>query len=323
MHILTQYLQATADVIDFPYVDRWLEDHIDVPIVAAALYLVLVHVVRDSFMKGRPAYNLRTLNIMWNLTLSLFSLIGTYYCVPRLYEVVTAPVISGLEPSSLRYISDMTPAMRRNIIIPDGFQEGVDAVSVRGSLDTSLCVFKDDMHRRGITGLLCLAFMISKIPEMLDTAFLVFQKKPVIFLHWYHHITVMLYCWHAWLSPTSSGLWFVCMNYGVHSVMYLYYFVAACGYGKYVRPVAPIITFLQIAQMVVGSLIAVYVYYMDQFGDGCDCRSSNAKLALMMYLSYFVLFSNFFRSRYLKMKPKATFPSPIPVTMNSDHKKQT
>ncbi|GET87098.1 fatty acid elongase, putative [Leishmania tarentolae] len=85
---------------------------------------------------------------------------------------------------------------------------------------------------------------------MLDTAFLVFQKKPVIFLHWYHHVTVMLYCWHAWMASTSNGLWFVCMNYSVHSIMYFYYFVAACGYGKLLRPVAPLITFLQIAQMV-------------------------------------------------------------------------
>ncbi|AYU77322.1 fatty acid elongase, putative [Leishmania donovani] len=320
MDILTRHLQAMADAVDFPYMDRWLEDHIDIPIVATALYLILVHVVSKTFMKNRPAYNLRTLNIVWNLLLSLFSFVGAYYCVPRLYELVTAPAISGLEPSSLRYVANMTPAMRRNIVIPPGFREGVDAVSVRGSLDTSMCVFKDDMYRRNISGLLCLAFMFSKIPEMLDTAFLVFQKKPVIFLHWYHHVTVMLYCWHAWMSSTSSGLWFVCMNYGVHSIMYFYYFVAACGYSKLVRPVAPLITFLQIAQMVVGSVIAVYVFYMDQFGGGCDCRSSNAKLALMMYVSYFILFTNFFRSRYIK-KPKSASPSALPVRLNNDYKK--
>ncbi|KAG5509405.1 hypothetical protein JKF63_06715 [Porcisia hertigi] len=260
-------------------------------------------------MNTRPAYRLRSLNILWNFCLSWFSLLGTCYCVPRLYEVVTAPVVSGLDPSSLQYISDMTPALRRNIIIPEGFREGIDSVSLRGSLDTSLCVFMVDLHRRNIPGLFCLAFMLSKIPEMLDTAFLVFQKKPVIFLHWYHHVTVMLYCWHAWVSPTGSGLWFVCMNYGVHSIMYLYYFVSACGYGKMVRPLAPLITFLQIAQMVIGSLIAVYVFYMNQFGGGCDCRSSNARLALMMYVSYFVLFSNFFRNRYLKKKPNVARPA--------------
>ncbi|CBZ24934.1 putative fatty acid elongase [Leishmania mexicana MHOM/GT/2001/U1103] len=321
MDILTRHLQAMADAVDFPYMDRWVEDHIDIPIVATALYLLLVHVVSETFMKNRPAYNLRTISIVWNLLLSLFSFVGVYYCVPRLYELVTAPAISGLEPSTLRYVASMTPGMRRNIVIPPGFREGVDAVTVRGSLDTSICVFKDDMYRRNISGLLCLAFMFSKILEMLDTALLVFQKKPVIFLHWYHHVTVMLYCWHGWMSVTSSGLWFVCMNYGVHSIMYFYYFLAACGYRKYVRLVAPLITFLQIAQMVVGTIIAVYVFYMDQFGGGCDCRSSNAKLALMMYVSYVILFSNLFRSRYIKKTSRSAAPSTLPVMLNNDYKK--
>ncbi|GET87100.1 fatty acid elongase, putative [Leishmania tarentolae] len=320
MEMLTRQLQVIAEAIDFPCMDRWLESHIDIPITATVLYLILVHVVSNTYMKDRPAYNLRAINIVWNLLLSLFSFAGTYYCVPRLYELVTAPAISGLEPSSLRYTSNMTSSMRRNIVIPTGFREGIDAVSVRGSLDASICVFKDDMYRRNISGLFCLAFMLSKIPEMLDTAFLVFQKKPVIFLHWYHHVTVMLYCWHAWMASTSNGLWFVCMNYSVHSIMYFYYFVAACGYGKLLRPVAPLITFLQIAQMVAGSLIAMYVLYMDQFGGGCDCRSSDAVLALMMYVSYFILFSNFFRRRYMK-KSKLTSSSAPPARLSNDCKK--
>ena len=58
-------------------------------------------------------------------------------------------------------------------------------------------------------------FIYSKMPELLDTAFLTFQKKPVIFLHWFHHVTVLLYCWHAYHHQVSSGLWFASMNYCV------------------------------------------------------------------------------------------------------------
>ena len=35
-------------------------------------------------------------------------------------------------------------------------------------------------------------FIFSKLPELLDTFFLVLQKKRVIFLGWFHHATVML-----------------------------------------------------------------------------------------------------------------------------------
>lgn len=38
-------------------------------------------------------------------------------------------------------------------------------------------------------------FALSKPIELLDTLFLILRKRPVIFLHWYHHVTVLLYTW--------------------------------------------------------------------------------------------------------------------------------
>lgn len=58
-----------------------------------------------------------------------------------------------------------------------------------------------------------------------DTVFLVLRKREVIFLHWFHHVTVLLYCWHAYHHSVAAGLWFATMNYSVHSIMYLYYFM--------------------------------------------------------------------------------------------------
>ncbi|CAN0512742.1 unnamed protein product [Discosporangium mesarthrocarpum] len=55
-----------------------------------------------------------------------------------------------------------------------------------------------------------------QIPELGDTFFIVLRKKPLIFLHWYHHVTVLLYCWHSYYEQTTYGLYFICMNYTVH-----------------------------------------------------------------------------------------------------------
>lgn len=58
--------------------------------------------------------------------------------------------------------------------------------------------------------------VLVQIPELGDTVFVVLRKKPLIFLHWYHHVTVLLYCWHSYYEQTTYGLYFISMNYTVH-----------------------------------------------------------------------------------------------------------
>jgi hypothetical protein len=38
----------------------------------------------------------------------------------------------------------------------------------------------------------------------------VIHKKPLIFLHWYHRITVLLYCWHSYVTKSSRGIILLC-----------------------------------------------------------------------------------------------------------------
>ena len=79
----------------------------------------------------------------------------------------------------------------------------------------------------GPSGFWATLFVLSKFPELVDTIFIVLRKKPLLFLHWYHHVTVLLFCWHAYATRTGSGLYFIAMNFTVHAVMYTYYGVKA------------------------------------------------------------------------------------------------
>ncbi|RNF25826.1 fatty acid elongase [Trypanosoma conorhini] len=265
----------------------WMREHTDVPVLAVVFYLALVLYVPEHVMAHRRPLNLRFLNILWNLLLTVFSICGAYYCVPRLLELVASPRISGLAS---------TPAPG----------PGAATTKLHGSLYNSACAWNDKIFFDGTVGLWVGAFILSKIPEMLDTAFLVFQKKPVIFLHWYHHATVMLFCWHAYAYTISSGLWFATMNYCVHSIMYFYYFMCACRLRRVIRPIAPFITMLQILQMVVGTLIVGYTAYHSYLsGYGCAANRTSIRLGLLMYLSYFVLFSQLYHRSYIKPPAKS------------------
>ena len=50
------------------------------------------------------------------------------------------------------------------------------------------------------------------------TFFIVIHKKKLILLHWYHHVSVLLYCWHSYVYKAPLGILFCVMNYGVHSM---------------------------------------------------------------------------------------------------------
>jgi NADH:ubiquinone oxidoreductase subunit 6 (subunit J) len=140
----------------------------------------------------------------------------------------------------------------------------------------------------------------------------VLRKKPVIFLHWFHHVTVLLYCWHAYHHEVAAGMWFATMNFSVHSVMYLYYFLMNAGFYNLVRPIAPFITAIQILQMVGGMVVLLSVAWtLNEGKEECAMDKANYKLGLLMYFSYFVLFAILFYDKYLAPKPvRSAKPAP-------------
>jgi len=93
------------------------------------------------------------------------------------------------------------------------------------SFEDTVCMSAHVAFGGGTCGLAVQLFILSKIPELFDTVFIVLRKKNLIFLHWYHHLTVLLYCWNSYVTESSAGLYFVSMNYSVHAIMYFYFFL--------------------------------------------------------------------------------------------------
>jgi len=148
-------------------------------------------------------------------------------------------------------------------------------------------------------------FCMSKIPEMMDTLWLILGKKKVIFLHWFHHASVMWFCWLAWANAVPMGIVFALMNLLVHSIMYAWYALAAADKWlalglKPKKFFSQTVTVLQIVQMILGFSLTLYVHDRK----GCGNPKSVTRYALGMYSVYLVLFVHFFYRAYCrKTKP--------------------
>lgn len=89
------------------------------------------------------------------------------------------------------------------------------------------------------------------------------------------------------------------MNYGVHAIMYFYYFLMAVKLKpKWFNSIW--ITVSQISQMVVGVAVTAMGFILPrQYArEDCAIKPENNAAALIMYGSYLLLFVQFFIQRY-------------------------
>jgi stearoyl-CoA desaturase (delta-9 desaturase) len=150
------------------------------------------------------------------------------------------------------------------------------------------------------------AFQLSKIPEFLDTLFIVLQKKELIPLHWIHHISVAIYCLICVFYPPTTGFWFAFMNMFVHGVMYGYFaFTRELQKLPWFNPL--VITILQILQMCAG--LAISVLHLVHKDTVLDFHTIADKMyAIPMYAGYLYLFCRFLDAKY-------SFKTPVNWTM--------
>lgn len=244
----------------------------------------------QSVMTDKEPFNLRYPLALWSLLIGLFSLIGSLRVVPALVSLIR----------EVGWMNSICSDTRQIWVVshPAGFWA---------------------FH-----------FALSKVPELLDTFFIVLRKRKLITLHWYHHITVMTFSWHVSCTASLYGIYFSAMNFTVHAFMYIFYFLAALGY----RPTAyaQSVTLLQISQMFAGTIISFYTVYHMTFiepqdiftnilqnsmawnfdaeldqddAKKCVVNPANALAGLAMYSSYLWLFCLFFYHAYLAPKKPA------------------
>lgn len=162
----------------------------------------------------------------------------------------------------------------------------------------TVCIAPTHSYGHGACGLASQLFIISKLPELIDTVLLVMKGKKLIFLHWYHHSTVLAFCWHSYVTEGGNGLYFIAMNYTVHAIMYAYYCAMELKSVPKWFP-TPIITLMQTSQMVIGTFVVCMSIYYKFDGKG-DCMNDDYNLIFgaIIYSSYLYLFVEFAIKRF-------------------------
>lgn len=122
----------------------------------------------------------------WNWLLALFSFLGAIHTVPQAVESL---MVRGLDESlcDSSIMFSALPCAQEAA----GRRPGKWTVSRLTPVPCCCCAPRP---AAASTAFWVFWFDVSKGPEFVDTLFLRLRKRPVILLHWYHHIMTFAFC---------------------------------------------------------------------------------------------------------------------------------
>ncbi|KAI1705814.1 GNS1/SUR4 family domain-containing protein [Ditylenchus destructor] len=150
-----------------------------------------------------------------------------------------------------------------------------------------------------VCGYWAFLWIVSKIPELIDTIFIVLRKRPLMFMHWYHHVVTGYYAYVNFYEDNAYMIWTVYMNYFIHALMYAYY--AARAIGIRIPPnFAQLLTAAQIIQFTIAHVIMGHVLVLwSTTNDTYAVSFRGFLIGAIMEVSYLLLWFRFYYISYI------------------------
>eukprot|EP00184_Porphyridium_aerugineum_P006000 CAMPEP_0184693166 /NCGR_PEP_ID=MMETSP0313-20130426/1446_1 /TAXON_ID=2792 /ORGANISM="Porphyridium aerugineum, Strain SAG 1380-2" /LENGTH=270 /DNA_ID=CAMNT_0027151157 /DNA_START=143 /DNA_END=955 /DNA_ORIENTATION=+ len=138
-----------------------------------------------------------------------------------------------------------------------------------------------------------------KYYELIDTVLLVLRKKPVPFLHEYHHAATLILTWSQQREHSTVQWVPIVLNLLVHVLMYYYYAMSAIGVRIWWKQY---LTSLQISQFIIDVIACSYAYAVFIFNgfdyNSCYGTQTGAIQGILILSSYLFLFIRFYQQTY-------------------------
>ncbi|KJH42817.1 GNS1/SUR4 family protein [Dictyocaulus viviparus] len=230
------------------------------------VYLLTIY-LGQKFMRDKEPLELDGTLATWNFVFSLFSGVAAYKLIPELLDTF------------------LKKWFRWRKVVPGTYCNN------------------NEFYTDASTGFWGWLFVMSKAFELGDTIFLILRKKPVIFMHWYHHALTFTYATITYSEHQAWARWSLTLNLVVHTIMYFYFGVRALKFNT-PRTVAKFITTIQIVQFVISCYIFAHLLIIKMYDQVPNCAVSWNVLSVggVMYLSYLFLFAEFFYKAYIKQR---------------------
>jgi GNS1/SUR4 family len=135
-------------------------------------------------------------------------------------------------------------------------------------------------------------FLLLRVSEFFETVVFVLRKKQsqVSLLHVYHHIAVVALLWMFLKYVGEMGEAVIgIFNSSVHVLMYSYYFLSSFeSFKKATSKVKPLITAVQIGQLIVLFLHCFVILYRCQVSKIYYLQAANLAILVFMFFKFFI-----------------------------------